>query len=908
MSSGKTSSEVRSTFLEFFRGHGHEVVASSPLVPPNDPTLMFTNAGMVQFKDVFVGKDTRPYKRATSSQKCIRISGKHNDLENVGVTARHHTFFEMLGNFSFGDYFKEEAIVLAWDLLTKTYGLDTSRLMITVFGGAEGIAADDEARALWKKVTGFGDDRILGLGMKDNFWQMGETGPCGPCTEIHWFNGQAVDGAIPYGAFGDEPTSDGLGWTEIWNLVFMQFERTLDGEGGEARLTPLPKPSVDTGMGLERISSVLQGVTSNYDTDLLRALVEKASDISGKRYHGSQGDDDVSMRVIADHARTAAFLISEGINPDRAGRDYVLRRVMRRAIRHGHRLGIRELFLREVALEVVALMGAQYPELTTRQALIASVCDREEAQFRETLERGLKLVDQEIEAVRARGESVFSGEATFKLKDTYGFPEDLTMVIAQERGLSVDEEGFQRALAKQRGGPTDHGPGEAAIDPVWREVLDVVKRSSPDGVRFVGYDREDGEGKVVAIVKDGQVAMRATQGEKATLVVDVTPFYGESGGQVGDRGVIEVGGAEPMRFDVSDTQKPLTGLFVHEGTITRGGVAVGDVVHLQVDHAARTATRRNHSATHLLHWALRTVIGEQATQKGSLVASDRLRFDFSHGKALTTEEIGRIEDLVNAKVLTDAPVLTEVLPIDEARKRGAMAIFGDKYGDVVRVLTMTRDSVELCGGTHARSLGEIGLFKITSEQGLAAGVRRIEASTGLNALGYVRSVESELRGAARVVKAAPAELTDKLEKLVEHERALEREIADLKRQVAMGGSAGGGGIDDMLRGARDVPGGKALAVKATVDDASTLRELAEKLRDKLGDAVVLVGAPGKDRAMLVLTVSKSLTDRYKAGDLIKGVAQMVGGSGGGRPDMAQAGGTDVAKLDEALESLYARLA
>jgi alanyl-tRNA synthetase len=909
MSSGKTSSEARSTFLDFFRGKGHEVVSSSPIVPQNDPTLLFTNAGMVQFKDVFVGKDTRPYKRATSSQKCIRISGKHNDLENVGVTARHHTFFEMLGNFSFGDYFKEEAIVLAWDLLTKTYGLDTSRLMITVFGGAEGIAADDEARELWKKVTGFGDDRILGLGMKDNFWQMGDTGPCGPCTEIHWFNGEAVDGAVPYGAFGDEPTSDGLGWTEIWNLVFMQFERTLDGENGAAKLTPLPRPSVDTGMGLERLSSVLQGVTSNYDTDLLRALVERASDISGKRYHRSQGDDDVSMRVIADHSRTTAFLIAEGVFPDRAGREYVLRRVIRRAIRHGHRLGIRELFLREVALEVVSLMGAQYPELTAHKDLIASVCDREEAQFRETLDRGLKLLDDEIGAVRASGGSVLSGEATFKLKDTYGFPEDLTMVIAQERGLSVDEEGFKQALAEQRARSEGSKLNdEAGVEHVWREVLEAVKQASPDGVRFVGYEREEGEGKVVAIVKDGQLVPRAEPGEDATLVTDVTPFYGESGGQVGDRGIVERRGAEAMRFDVGDTQKPLTGLVVHRGKVAQGTVVVGDHVRLEVDHAARMATRRNHSATHLLHWALRTVIGDQATQKGSLVAPDRLRFDFSHGKALTPDEIARIEDLVNGKVLADAPVLTEVLPIDEARKRGAMAIFGDKYGDVVRVLTMTRDSVELCGGTHARSLGEIGLFKITSEQGLAAGVRRIEASTGMNALGYVRSVESELRGAARVVKAAPAELADRLEKLLEHERALEREVAELKRQVAMGGGSGGGGIDDMLKSARDVPGGKALAVKASVDDASTLRELAEKLRDKLGDAVVLVGAAGKDRAMLVLTVSKSLTDRYKAGDLIKGVAQMVGGSGGGRPDMAQAGGTDVGKLDEALESLYARLA
>jgi alanyl-tRNA synthetase len=913
--SGHSSSEVRRTFLEFFGGHGHELVPSSPLVPPNDPTLMFTNAGMVQFKDVFVGKEHRPYKRATSTQKCIRISGKHNDLENVGVTARHHTFFEMLGNFSFGDYFKEEAIALAWALLTKTYALDPTRLMITVFGGAEGIAADDEARALWQKVTGFGDERIVGMpgAPGDNFWQMGETGPCGPCTEIHWYNGDA-SGGVPYGAFGGEPTADGLGWTEIWNLVFMQFERSLE-PGGEATLTPLPRPCVDTGMGLERISSVLQGVTSNYETDVLRALVDKASEISGKRYQGSQGDDDVSMRVIADHARTTAFLLAEGVFPDRAGREYVLRRVMRRAIRHGHRLGIREPFLHEVALEVVRQMGDAYPELVARRELIANVAMQEEVRFRETIERGLKILDDEVEALRAAGSTVIRGETAFKLYDTYGFPLDLTQVIAQERSLTVDEVAYKTALEQQRARSEGSKLNdEAAVEHIWHDVLEAVQKRSPGGVRFVGYEREEAEAQVVAIVKGGQLAMRATEGEEALLVTEFTPFYGESGGQQGDRGVIERGGPEAMHFEVVDTQKPIAGggvaVVAHRGTVTRGAVAVGDLVHLEVNHALRTATRRNHSATHLLHWALRTVLGEQATQKGSLVGPERLRFDFASGRALSPEEIARIEDLVNDKVLGDAPVLTEVLPIDEARKRGAVAIFEEKYGDVVRMLTMTRDSVELCGGTHARALGEIGLFKITSEQGLAAGVRRIEAATGMNALAYVRSVDTALRDAARVVKAAPGELAEKVEKLVERERQMEKEIADLKRQVAMGGSSGGGGggIEEMLKGARDVPGGRALAVKAGVGDAATLRELAEKLRDKLGEAVVLVGAPGKDKAMLVLTVSKGLTARYKAGELIKGIAQMVGGSGGGRPDMAQAGGTDVGKLDEALESLYARLA
>ncbi len=905
----RTSAEVRRAFLDFFESHEHKLVPSSPLVPQNDPTLMFVNAGMVQFKDVFVGKEVRAYRRATSSQKVIRISGKHNDLENVGVTVRHHTFFEMLGNFSFGDYFKEEAIAYAWELLTKVYRLSEERLIITVFGGAEGVPADDEARAIWRKVTGFSDDRIIGMpGIPgDNFWQMGETGPCGPCTEIHWFNGDASTG-VPYGRFGDEPTPDGLGWTELWNLVFMQFDRSIE-PSGEAKLAALPKPCVDTGAGLERMASVLQNVTSNYDTDGLRALVERVSEISGKRYTRSQGDDDVSMRVIADHARTTAFLVAEGVFPDRGGREYVLRRVMRRAIRHGHRLGIRDAFLHEVALEVVKQMGAEYPELEQRKELIESVARAEEDRFRETIERGLDLIERNSVWRMDGTRRILPGATAFKLSDTFGFPLDLTQVIGAERGFEVDVQEYERAMQEQRARSEGSKVGEEAIAHVWRDVLAAVQKVAPSGVKFVGYEREEGEGRVVAILSDGRLVDRVSEAEEAIVVTDVTPFYGESGGQAGDVGVIEARGVEPMRFAVVDAQKPLPGIVAHHGRVEKGAIGVGDAVHLVVDHERRTATRRNHSATHLLHWALRTVLGEQATQKGSLVAADRLRFDFSHGKALSHEEIARIEDLVNAKVLTSAPVLTEVLPIDEARKRGAMAIFEEKYGDVVRVLTMTRDSVELCGGTHARSLGEIGLFKIVSEQGLAAGVRRIEAATGMNALAYVRTIEGRLGGAARAAKASIGDVAEKIEKLVEHERQLEKEIAELNRKLALGAASGAGGsLEEMLRSARDVPGGKALAVRLAVGDAATLREMAEKLRDKLGDSVVLVGAVGKDKAMLVLTVSKGLTDRYHAGDLIKGIAQMLGGSGGGRPDMAQAGGTQIDKLDEALESLFARLA
>ncbi len=882
----KLSEEVRSEFLAYFGERGHDVQKSASLLTRNDPTLQFVNAGMVPFKDVFTGKETRPYKRACSAQKCIRISGKHNDLENVGVTARHHTFFEMLGNFSFGDYFKADAIEFGHDFLIRVLGLPKERMLFTVFGGENGIPADDEARSLWKKIAGVSDDRVLGLGSADNFWQMGETGPCGPCTEVHVYLGS---GEPDYSTFGQEPAADGTGWTEIWNLVFMQFDRSAQG------LAPLPAQSVDTGMGLERVSCVVQGVTSNYDTDLFRGLVDDAASISGKKYGASGADDDVSMRVIADHARTTAFLIAEGVFPDRDGREYVLRRVMRRAIRHGHRLGIREPFLHRVALRVVDAMGNAYPELRERRDLIASVSEQEEVRFRDTIERGLKILDEEVASMRTRGETRIAGDVAFKLYDTFGFPLDLTAVIARERDLTVDEAGYDRALEAQRARSAGSKVGEQAVDDVWHSLVE-----KHGAVRFTGYEREEGEARVVAIVKGGAVVERASEGEEVAVVVDVTPFYGESGGQVGDQGKFT---AKSGAFNVQDTHKPVTGMVAHIGRVTSGAIATGDALRLEVDHARRTATRRNHSATHLLHWALRTVLGETASQKGSLVGPERLRFDFAHGKSLSDDEVRRIEDLVNDKVLGDAPVQTEVLPIDQARKRGAMAIFEEKYGDVVRVLTMTKDSIELCGGTHARALGEIGMFKIVSDSALAAGVRRIEAVTGLNALAHVRQLESIGKHAAQSLGVGMSQLAERADKVVAEKKSLEREVADLKRKVAMGDGAA-----DPTKDARDIPGGKALVFRADVPDASTLRELAEKLRDKLAPSVILVGAASSDKAMLVLTVSKELTDRYKAGDLIKGVAQLVGGSGGGRPDMAQAGGTEVGRLDEALQSLYARLA
>jgi len=913
--SSKTASEVRASFLDFFKGKGHEVCPSAPLIPQNDPTLMFANAGMVPFKDVFTGKDRRPFTRATSSQKCIRISGKHNDLENVGVTARHHTFFEMLGNFSFGDYFKEDAIAWAWELITGVWEVPKDKLVVTVFGGAEGVPADDEARTIWRKVTGFGDERILGIPNipGDNFWQMGDTGPCGPCTELHFFTG---DGEANIASFGEEPTPDGKGWMEIWNLVFMQFERSGSDAAGYT-LAPLPKPCVDTGAGLERVTSVLQGKASNYETDLLRALVDKAAQIAKKPYHASQSDDDVSMRVIADHARLTAFLIAEGISPDRAGRPYVLRRVMRRAIRHGHRLGIAQPFLHDVALEVVNLMGDQYPELRERKAMISDLAHQEEVRFRETIDRGLKILDDEVGKLTSSGQTTLPGKVVFELEATYGFPNDLTDVIAREREVHIDYAGYKDELEKHRKLSEGSKLGDEAVGDVWRHAQQALRDAHGGddraAVKFTGYEREAGQGKVLFIAhgkeRPDTATKRAEQGDKVAIVTDETPFYGESGGQVGDSGEIRT--KDGGRVKITDTQKPLAGLVVHIGEVAEGAIAEGDTVDLEVDHVCRTATRRNHSATHLLHWALRAVVGESAQQKGSLVGPDRLRFDYSSGKPLTAEEIQKIEDLVNEKILSDAPVTTEVLPQAEAKKRGAMAIFEEKYGDVVRVLTMTKDSVELCGGTHARALGEIGMFKVLSDNGVAAGVRRIEAATGMNALAYVRQLEGTMKNAARLVKAAPAELGEKIEKLLEDSKRLDKELADTKRKLAMGGggagASGGGGIDAWAESARVLPFGKALALKVDVADGAVLRELAEKLRDKLGDSVVLVGSVAGPKAMLVLTVSKSLTDRFKAGELIRPVAQILGGSGGGRPDMAQAGGTEVGKIDEALEKLYALL-
>jgi alanyl-tRNA synthetase len=867
--------EIRRRFLDFFRERGHEVVHSSSLVPQNDPTLLFTNAGMVQFKDVFTGAQSRASRRAASAQKCIRISGKHNDLENVGRTPRHHTFFEMLGNFSFGDYFKEDAIRFAYDLLTEL-GVDKSRLVYTVFAGEDGIPADAEAERLWRDIAGVGPERVVRLGKKDNFWSMGDTGPCGPCSEIHYFTGEGAPDVIH---------PDAPGWIEIWNLVFMQFDRASDGT-----MKPLPHPSIDTGAGLERLASILSGKTSNYETDLLRPLVDQAARISGKTYGGGDGPDDVSMRVIADHARTTAFLIAEGILPEKREREYVLRRVMRRAIRHGHRLGIHEPFLHEVAATVIELMGADYPELEARRALIVEVTRKEEEAFRATLARGLELLDANDTWDHDGEQKILPGAVAFKLYDTYGFPLDLTDVIGEERGFLVDHIGYDAALEQQRALSRTFVSGDKKVDDVYREALGAV-----GSVQFLGYEREKGQSEIIALVKDGKTAIEVEEGDAVEVIVAATPFYGEAGGQAGDHGTIEGPNGSIV---VEDTVKPIAGLVSHRGKVSRGGLRIGDVVELVVDANRRTAIRRNHSATHLLHWALRKVLGTHAEQKGSLVAADRLRFDYSHFAQPTADDITRIEELVNEKILLNAPVETEVTTMADAVARGAMAIFEEKYGDVVRMVRITSDCVELCGGTHASRSGDIGLLKIVSEGGIASGVRRIEAQTGFGALAWFQKLDQELKGAAKLLKVSPLEASAGIQRVLDREKEQGKELAALKRKATSANA------DDLLLQARPFPGGKALGVRTDVGDPAALRELADKLRDRLGPGIVLLAGESGGKVSLVMTVTKDLTERLHAGKLIRDIATVVGGSGGGRPDMAQAGGTEPGRIDEALAKFH----
>jgi alanyl-tRNA synthetase len=876
------AADVRTAFLDYFAARDHARVASSALVPANDPTLLFTVAGMVQFKDVFTGRETRSYTRATTSQKCVRAGGKQNDLDEVGKTPRHHTFFEMLGNFSFGDYFKPDAIRWAWELLIDGLHLDPSRLVITVFGGEGKLGPDDEARALWRDVTGFGDERIIGLGKKDNFWSAGDVGPCGPCSEIHY----NMDGAP-----GAWPTTDPRswnGWLEIWNLVFMQFEsKVADGP-----LSPLPAPSIDTGAGLERMSSVVQGVKSNYDTDLFTNILARAADLAGLRY-GADVEKDTSLRVIADHARATAFLIADGVFPDKTNREYVLRRIFRRAVRHGKRLGIEAPFMHEVCAQVVADMGDVYPELRERASVIENVTLEEERRFRKTLDQGLGLLEDEFTRMRGAGETVVGGKVTFTLYDTHGFPDDLTEIIAEERGYTVDRAGFKTELEAARERSGFKGSGEGKIATAYHTLASELGATT-----FVGYDGTGGPGAVRALLVDGERVDRASIGAQVEVVLDRTPFYGESGGQIGDAGTLTTAGGARVR--VERTDKPVPDLFVHHGEVVAGVLVVGDAVDAQVDAARRDRVRANHSATHLLNHALKTVLGDHVAQKGSLVAPDRLRFDFAHFAPMTDAQLLTVEDLVNAEIRRNNDSVIEVLPIADAKQRGAVAMFGEKYGDVVRIVRIGGDSLEFCGGTHVRRAGDIGLFKIVSEAGVAQGVRRIEAVTGIGALDYLRRLEAELGRVGERLKAPMFEVTDKLDKTLAAAKALGKELDKLKAHLA-----GGGGGRDLLSEVVDVDGVKVLAVAIDADDAKVLRETGDKLRDKLGSGVLVLAGVAADKVTLLAMVTKDLLPRFHAGKLLAIAAEIVGGKGGGKPDLAQGGGKDPAKVPDALAAVKA---
>ena len=874
------AASVRSAFLDFFAQRQHERVASSALVPANDPTLLFTNAGMVQFKDVFTGAETRGYQRATTSQKCVRAGGKHNDLDEVGKTPRHHTFFEMLGNFSFGDYFKADAIAWAWELLTTTLGMDTSRMCVTVFGGEAGLPPDDEARELWKRVTGFGDDRIIGLGKKDNFWAMGDTGPTGPCSEIHVY----MDGVPP--AWPTTDPRSWAGWLEIWNLVFMQFEcKVKDGP-----LIPLPAPSIDTGAGLERMASVLQGVRSNYDTDLFTGILATAADLAGTRY-GADPASDTSLRVIADHARASTFLIGDGVFPDKTGRDYVLRRIFRRAVRHGKLLGIDEPFMHRVCERVIEEMAPAFPDLLDRATVIKEVTLEEEKRFRATLDRGLGLLSDEFDRMRAAGQTEVGGKVAFKLYDTFGFPDDLTEIIAGEHGFTVDSAGYKAELTAAKERSQFAGSDQTAVGDLHKRLA-----SELGATRFTGYERTDGSARVVALAVDGARVERAGAGTRVEVVLDESPFYAESGGQMGDAGVLTTAGGARVRID--DTQKPAGDLYVHAGEVVAGALAAGDEVTATVDVERRDRIRANHSATHLLHLALKQVLGNHVAQKGSLVAPDRLRFDFAHFSAMTDEQKRRVEDLVNAEIRRNADSVIEVLPLAQAKERGAVAMFGEKYGERVRVVRIGTESLEFCGGTHVRRAGDIGLLKIVSEAGIAQGVRRLEAVTGAGALEYLRRLEDELVRAGDKLKAPPFEVAAKLDRALAAAKAVEKELEKLKAKLASGG-----GGRDLLAETVEIGGVKLLATTIDTDDAKVLRETGDALRDKLGSGVLVLAGVGPDKVALVAMVTKDLVGRFHAGKLLAVAADKLGGKGGGKPDLAQGGGKDATRWPDALAAI-----
>jgi alanyl-tRNA synthetase len=852
-----TSSEIRGSFLEFFRKNGHAVLPSSSLVPGNDPTLLFTNAGMVQFKDLFLGKESRDYSRAATAQRCVRAGGKHNDLENVGYTARHHTFFEMLGNFSFGDYFKREAIHFAWNFITGTLGIPKDRVWVTVF------LEDDEAARIWTEEIGIDPTRCARMGEASNFWSMGETGPCGPCTEIFYDHGAEIPGGPP-----GSPDEDGDRYVEIWNLVFMQYDRSSDGV-----LVPLPKPSVDTGMGLERVAAVMQGVHSNYDIDLFKSLIRSAAEITG-----TDDLESSSLRVIADHIRACTFLIVDGVVPSNEGRGYVLRRIIRRAIRHGYKLGQTQPFFHKLVASLVREMGAYYAELVSGEARATQVLAQEEIRFAETLSTGMALLDAEAAKLTS---TVIPGETVFRLYDTYGFPLDLTADVARERGLTIDQAGFDAAMDAQR-------HRARAASKFGAGTRDSIKLSGKTD--FSGYDRLTDRAVVTALIFDGAEVTALRPGQEGQVVLDHTPFYAESGGQIGDAGLL-LGSA--ARFIVRDTQK-IGASFVHVGVLESGELRVGDGVDAQVDQKRRIAIALNHSATHLLHAALRKVVGTHVEQKGSLVAADRLRFDFSHTQALTSEELRRVEDLVNSVIRSNTPAETRVMALDEAVAAGAMSLFGEKYESDVRVLSMGDFSMELCGGTHVERSGDIGLFKILSESGVAAGVRRIEAITGKMAYDWVVHTDQVLRDIAAMLRGSREDVDEKVRELLERSRRLEKEVQQLKSKLA----SGQGG--DLTSQAKDVGGIKVLAAQIDGADAKSLRDAVDKLKSKLGSSVIVLATVNEGKVVLVAGVSADLLTRMKAGEIAGAVAAQVGGKGGGRADFAQAGGTQPENLGKAL--------
>lgn len=868
-----TGNEIRKKFLEYFEKHDHRVVRSSSLVPSDDPTLLFTNAGMVQFKRCFLGEEKRGYVRAATSQKCVRAGGKHNDLENVGYTARHHTFFEMLGNFSFGDYFKEKAIDFGWDLLINSYGLPADKLWVSIY------LDDDEAHEIWHKNIGVPEEKILRFGEEDNFWAMGDTGPCGPCSEIHMDRGEKYGCDRPDCGVGCECDR----YLEIWNLVFMQFNREASG-----KMDPLPKPSIDTGLGLERLIALIQDVPTNYDIDLIRPIMQKVEDLAEKRL-GQSWEVDVAMKVIADHSRAAAFLIGDGIMPSNEGRGYVLRRIMRRAIRYGRNIGLTDPFLHKTAEVVFDIMKPAYPDLVDAKAYITNVINNEEIRFSETLDHGLRILNDGLEDLKAKGQTRVPGDLIFKLYDTYGFPVDIVQDVVRDEEMDLDMSGFDSAMEQQR--------AKSGSVAAFAEISEAYKNLSAQGVmpEFIGYDATTCDSKVLLLVQEGREISEAGSGQQVEVVTEVTPFYSEAGGQVGDVGKIS---GPDLEMSVANTVKDPAGLIIHIGEIVSGKIIKEQNVTLTVDRSARSCTECNHTATHLLHFALRKVLGDHVKQAGSLVAPDRLRFDFTHFSQTTPEELIEIETIVNQRVRANVPVETVEMEAEAAFKTGATALFEEKYGDRVRMVSLNDFSKELCGGTHTGATGDIGLFKIIEESSVASGVRRIEALTGGAALAHIQKSEKLMDDTARLLKERPQVVPRRLEKILSHQKFLEKEVDRLKVKIASTA------VNDIEADVKSIDGVKVLAKKVSVDQPAALRDLADRFKDKIKSGIVVLGGTAEAKALLIVIVTKDLTDRFHAGRIVKQVAAVVGGGGGGRPDMAQAGGTKPEKLDEALEKAY----